>query len=126
VLATAKTVFVTSEMTAATSDTIKRITGMIGMTTRTAETTHRSSGLTNFVSGATFMKYGPTCTAHSLIINHIIMLCGFDNNSAMVDYINQEGWTRLDDVVSIGINNANTYHTVKSDGITFKARPLRH
>jgi hypothetical protein len=52
------------------------------------------------------------------------MLCGFDNDSVMVDYICQEGWTTLNDVVSIGVNGANTFHTVKTDGITFKARPL--
>jgi hypothetical protein len=112
------------ETTAATSETVKGTTRMFGMTARTEETTHRSSGPTNFASGATTMKYGSTCTAHSPIINHIIMLCGLDNDSVMMDYINQEGWTTLNDVVTISINDPNTFHTVKDDGVTFKARPL--
>jgi hypothetical protein len=72
----------------------------------------------NFESGATTMMHGSTCTAHSPVINHIIMLCGFDYNSVMVDYINQEQWTTLNDVVSIGVNEPNTFLMVKPGGTT--------
>jgi hypothetical protein len=65
-----------------------------------------------------------TKAAHTPIINHIIMLCGFKDDSVMVECINQKEWTTLNDVISIGINGPNTFHTVKSDGATFKARPL--
>jgi hypothetical protein len=65
-----------------------------------------------------------TKAAHTPIIDHIIMVCGFKHDSVIVECINQKEWTTLNDVVSIGINEPNTFHTVKADGITFKARSL--
>jgi hypothetical protein len=114
----------TSETTKATTQTIESTTRTFEMTARTAETIQRSSGSNNCTSGTSSMMFGSTCSAHSPIVNHIIMVCGFKDDSVMVECINQKEWKTLNDVVSIGINEPNTFHTVKADGASFKARPL--
>ena len=64
------------------------------------------------------------CAAHSPIINHIIMLCGFESNGVFVEYINQQGWSELSHVTSLSLADVNAFHTVENNGWTFKERPL--
>jgi hypothetical protein len=116
-LAMASTVFGTSGTTITMSKTIQAMSV-------TPVSIHRSYGSTIQTSVTSRGMIRSTCTSHSPIIGHIIMLCGFEDDSVMIEYINQAGWTTLKDVVSIGVNDANVFYTVKSDGITFKARPL--
>jgi hypothetical protein len=68
---------------------IKMMTGTFVITKGTVEVIQRASVLTNFASG---MMDESTWTVHSPIINHIVMLCGFESDSVFVENINQKGW----------------------------------
>ena len=61
---------------------------------------------------------------HTPIIAHIISVCGFPEDAAMVQYINQEGWERLEDVTTIDVNEVKDFYTVHADGFTFEASPV--
>ena len=58
------------------------------------------------------------------IIDFIIKLCKFPEDSTMVEYIDQQGWTELIHVTTIGVNEVKDFHTVRGDGITFAAKPM--
>jgi hypothetical protein len=57
------------------------------------------------------------------IIEHIMKMCGFPDDSTMVDYIKQEGWTELTDVVMLSSSNVNNFVRVDEHG-NYKARPM--
>jgi hypothetical protein len=58
----------------------------------------------------------------SPIIKHIIELCGFSLDTAMVDYICQQQWEDLVDVTTIDIGDIKDFHVVRRNG-TFNAKP---
>jgi hypothetical protein len=58
------------------------------------------------------------------VIQHIIMLCGFGEDTIMVRYIDQQHWTDLFHVISIDVDEVKDFHTVRDDGITFEAKPM--
>jgi hypothetical protein len=61
--------------------------------------------------------------ARSAIIDFIIKLCMFPEDSTMVEYIDQQGWTELIHVTTIGLDEVKDVYTVKDDGFTFEAKP---
>ena len=67
--------------------------------------------------------YDPS--ASSGIIEHILYLCGFADDSTMVEFIQNEGWTELLDVTTISLDKVNDFKTVNRDG-SYKAEPLTH
>ena len=60
----------------------------------------------------------------SWIVEFIIKLCKFPEDSTMVAYINQQGWTELIHITTIRLDEVKDFHTVKDDGITYAAKPM--
>jgi hypothetical protein len=56
------------------------------------------------------------------IIGYIIGFCGFAGDSIMVEYIDQEEWSKIHHVTSIGIHEVNDFHTIKDNG-SYEAKP---
>jgi hypothetical protein len=55
----------------------------------------------------------------SQIIAYIIKLCKLPEYSTMVEYIDQQGWTELIHVATIGLDEVKAFHTAGDDGITY-------
>jgi hypothetical protein len=68
---------------------------------------------------------GMSSTGCTKVIERIIELCGFPHDSTMVEYIDQQQWEKLEHVVTVEFEKFKDIHTVKSDGYTVKARPLK-
>jgi hypothetical protein len=66
---------------------------------------------------------GIKVTGRAAIIDYIIVLCGFAEDSVMVEYIDQEEWSKIYHVASIGIHEVNDFHTIKDNG-SYEAKPL--
>jgi hypothetical protein len=66
---------------------------------------------------------GIKVTGRTAIIDYIIGLCGFAEDSVMVEYIDQEEWSKIDHVARIGIHDVKDLPTIKDNG-SFKARPF--
>jgi hypothetical protein len=62
-------------------------------------------------------------TGPTAIIEYIIGLCNFAEDSTMVKYIDQEGWTKIHHVNSIGIHEVKNFHTLKGNEL-YEAKPL--
>jgi hypothetical protein len=56
-------------------------------------------------------------------IDFTIKLCKFPEDSTMVEYIDQQDWTELIHVTTIGLDEVKDFHTARGDGITFAAKP---
>ena len=67
---------------------------------------------------------GVKVTKFTSIISFIIDLCSFPNDSTMVKYIDQQGWTELFHVTTIGITEVKDFVTVRDDGFTYEAKPM--
>jgi hypothetical protein len=59
------------------------------------------------------------------IIDHIIDICGFPDDSIMTEYIREQGWRELSDVVMITLDEVADFKLVTDDG-SYKAKPLNH
>ena len=59
------------------------------------------------------------------VIDHIIELCGFPDDSTMKEYIMSQGWSDLSDVVMITLDEVADFKTLNDDG-SYKAKPLNH
>jgi hypothetical protein len=57
------------------------------------------------------------------VINHIIDICGFPDDSTMVEYINEQQWTDLADVVMITLAEVDEFKLVNKDGL-YIAKPM--
>jgi hypothetical protein len=51
------------------------------------------------------------------IINYIIMLCGFPEASLMVEVIKREGWTKLEDITLIAVDEVKDLRLLRGDGM---------
>jgi hypothetical protein len=58
-------------------------------------------------------------------MDHIIDICGFLDDSTMVEYINKQQWTELDDVGAITLAEVDKFNLVNKDGLC-KAKPMQH
>jgi hypothetical protein len=65
---------------------------------------------------------GIKVTGRTAIIDYI-GLCGFDEDSIMVEYIDQEKWSKIHHVTSIGIHEVKDFHSIKDNG-SYEAKPL--
>ena len=65
---------------------------------------------------------GSSCFAP--VIDYIIWLCDFPEDSTMVKFFQEQGWTKLIYVTTIGIDEVKDFYTVKDDGMTFEAKPM--
>jgi hypothetical protein len=54
-------------------------------------------------------------------IDQMKELCSFPNNLIMEKYMDQQGWSVLDDVTMIGLSNVNDFSTFKVD-VTFEGQ----
>jgi hypothetical protein len=61
------------------------------------------------------------CTA---IIDHVVDLCDFLADSIMMNFIDQQQWSTLEHVVSLGFDDVGEFFTVRDDGITFDDTPM--
>jgi hypothetical protein len=59
--------------------------------------------------------------ASASVIDHIIYLCGFPDDSTMVKFIKNNGWTDLSDVTSLSLDDTNDFKTV-----SYVTDPLAH
>ena len=66
----------------------------------------------------------PGSNVFAPVIDYIIWLCDFPEDSTMVKFIEQQGWTKLIHVTTIGIDEVKDFYTVKDDGMTFEAKPM--
>jgi hypothetical protein len=64
-------------------------------------------------------------TLSSVVINHIINVCGFPDDSTMVEYINKQQWTELAGVVMITLAEVGEFQLVNKDGL-YVAKPMQH
>ena len=95
-----------------------------GTTIPTGGTTNPTGGGTGGSTDTSFATdEGVKVTTRSIIINFIIDLCDFAEDSTMVKYIDQQGWTKIHHVTSIGIHEIKDFHTLKDDGF-YEAKPL--
>jgi hypothetical protein len=53
-------------------------------------------------------------------------LCSFPNNLTMEKYMDQQGWSELDNVTMIGLGNVNDFSTFKVDGTFEDQAPSPH
>jgi hypothetical protein len=122
-LVSANTVFGTSETFKTSAKATQAMSVTLGTSVGTLATTHISSRSTIRTQRTSTVMVGSTYTSHSPIINHVIMLCGFESNSVFVEYINQQGWSELSHAMSMRVTDVNAVHTVENNGWTFKERP---
>jgi hypothetical protein len=61
--------------------------------------------------------------AHRPVIKNIISLCDIPDDTVMVEFINQQKWTKLFHVTTIGIDEVKDFYTTLRDGY-FEAKPM--
>jgi hypothetical protein len=66
----------------------------------------------------------PESQAVTVVIDHIIRLCDFPADSVTVKYIDQQQWSTLSHVISVGLEEVDEFFTVKDNGITFDSTPM--
>jgi hypothetical protein len=66
---------------------------------------------------------GIKVTGRTAFIDYIIGLCGFAEDSIMVEYIDQEEWSKIHHVTSIDIQEVKDFHTIKDNG-SYEAKTL--
>jgi hypothetical protein len=86
----------------------------------TTTTTNNPSGVA--VGGV--LTGGVATTGCAKAIEHIIGLCRFLQDSTMVEYMDQQQWDKLEHVV-VELEDFKDIYTVRSDGVTIKAWPLK-
>ena len=70
-------------------------------------------------------KGGTRNTPAKSIVDHIIEICAFPDDSIMVEFIKEQGWTSLTDIVMITLDEVGEFKLLNDDG-SFKAKPLLH
>ena len=63
--------------------------------------------------------------ASALVIDHIISLCDFPDDSTMVEFIMSQGWINLVDVTTLSLDDTNDFEIVNGDG-SYKGVPKAH
>jgi hypothetical protein len=95
-------------------------------TVKTAQGTANANEPTNASSIGSMVK-GKVLMENENVFTHLIakikLLCGFPADSTMVRYIDQQGWTSLEDVTLIGVQEVKDFFTVDTDG-HFKTKPM--
>jgi hypothetical protein len=76
------------------------------------------------VAGATGTTEATVVQKHTPVIEHIIFLCDFPDDSTMVKIIDQRMWTKLFHVTTIGLDEIKDFQTVRNDGVTFEAKSM--
>jgi hypothetical protein len=76
-------------------------------------------------SGAPDETFDPTVPiVCSSIIAYIIKLCKFPEDSTMLEYIDQQGWTELIHLTTIILDEVRDFHMVRDDGVTYSTKPM--
>jgi hypothetical protein len=86
---------------------------------RKTETVVMHKGIFENAFGDEWTAPKPDPLEHTAIIDHIINLCDFLADSVMVKFIDQQQWSTLEHVVSVGFYDVGEFFTVRDDGITF-------
>jgi hypothetical protein len=60
----------------------------------------------------------PDTLARTAIIDHVINLCDLPADYIMVKSVDQQQWSTLEHVVSVGFEEVGEFFTVRDDGIT--------
>jgi hypothetical protein len=64
---------------------------------------------------------GVASTGRAKVIEHIIGLCGFPQDSTMVEYMDQQQWEKkLEHVVTVEFEDFKDIYTVRSEGLAVK------
>jgi hypothetical protein len=58
------------------------------------------------------------------VIDHVIWLCDFHADSAMVKYVDQQQCSTLSHVILVGLDEVDKFFTVNDNGITFDSTPM--
>jgi hypothetical protein len=58
-------------------------------------------------------------------IDHLKKLCSFPSDSTMVKYMDQQGWSVLEDVTMVGLDEVKDFAMFRNYG-TFEAKPMMH
>jgi hypothetical protein len=66
----------------------------------------------------------PDPLTRTSIIDHVNNLWNFPADSTMVKFINQQQWSTLEHVVSVGFDEVGEFFTVRDDGTTFEDTPM--
>jgi hypothetical protein len=90
---------------------------------RMAETVMMHQGIFENAFAEEWIEKEKELQARSDIIDHVIKVCDFPGDSVMVKYIDQQQWSMLEHVVSVGIDDVGEFFTVRDDGITFETHP---
>jgi len=106
------------------SGTNKSESGTTVTTSRTSKTKSEPTVTTSGTLVATYASQKTTEDTSKAVIDHIIWLCGFPDDSTIVKYIKQQGWHELSHVTGIGLADMKGFYTVVIDGITLEAKPL--
>jgi hypothetical protein len=64
-----------------------------------------------------------TGTASVSVTEHIINICGFPDDSSMVEIFKQEGWTEIADIAMLTMQEADGLLSTNSYG-SYKAKPM--
>jgi hypothetical protein len=73
----------------------------------------------------------PVSSSLLTVMEHIINICGFPDDSTMVEIFRQEGWTDIADIAMItmaeadGLFAANSYGSYKAKPMTFHIRQFK-
>ena len=70
-------------------------------------------------------KGGGSEESGTTIVKHIQELCGFPEDSTMVKFMNQQGWSSLTDITMIPLDDVKDFATTKGDG-SYEAKPMAH
>jgi hypothetical protein len=57
------------------------------------------------------------------VIDHIVDICAFPDDSTMVEIFPQEGWTNIADITMLTMREADGLHSTFNDGSN-KAKPM--
>jgi hypothetical protein len=60
------------------------------------------------------------------IIKHIIMFCGYLEDSLMVEVIKQKGWTKLADITLIAVEEVRYLRLLRGDGMHLRCPIMVH
>jgi hypothetical protein len=66
----------------------------------------------------------PESQARTAIIDQVIKLCDFPSDSIMIKYIDQQLWSQLVHIVTVGLEEVDEFYTVRDDDITFESTPM--
>jgi hypothetical protein len=91
---------------------------------RMRETTVVHHGIFENPFAEEWIEAGPESLVRTAIIDDVILLCDFPADSVMVKYIDQQQWSTLSHITTVGFDEVEKFYTVRDDGFTFEVTPM--